>query len=76
MKINNVVINKRNTSFCSLLTLLFITLRLTGYINWSWWWVLSPLWIGPALVLGFVGIGILILVGSAIIWGIIEGIRS
>lgn len=29
--------------FIGLLTLLFIGLKLTGYINWSWWWVLSPM---------------------------------
>ena len=29
----------------SLLLVLFIGLKLTGYIDWSWWWVLSPLWI-------------------------------
>lgn len=28
------------------LALLFIGLKLTGYIAWSWLWVLSPLWIG------------------------------
>jgi hypothetical protein len=32
--------------FAGLLTIVFITLKLTGYIAWSWWWVLSPLWIG------------------------------
>jgi len=37
--------------FAGLLTIVFITLKLTGYITWSWWWVLSPLWIGFALVL-------------------------
>jgi hypothetical protein len=26
----------------------FIALKLTGVIGWSWWWVLSPLWIGGA----------------------------
>lgn len=31
--------------FAGLLTVLFIGLKLTGYITWSWWWVLSPLWI-------------------------------
>jgi len=31
--------------FIPLLTLLFIGLKLTGYIAWSWWWVLSPYWI-------------------------------
>jgi len=36
--------------FAGLLTIVFITLKLTGFIGWSWWWVLSPLWIS-ALVL-------------------------
>lgn len=31
--------------FTSALLLLFIALKLTGFIDWSWWWVLSPLWI-------------------------------
>ena len=31
--------------FTGLLTVLFIGLKLTGHITWSWWWVLSPLWI-------------------------------
>jgi len=28
--------------FSEVLTLIFITLKLTHYIDWSWWWVLSP----------------------------------
>ena len=32
--------------FTGLLTIVFITLKLTGVIEWSWLWVLSPLWIG------------------------------
>lgn len=35
----------------SLLLALFIGLKLTGYINWSWWWVLAPAWIPVVLVL-------------------------
>lgn len=31
--------------FCGVLTVLFIALKLTGFIHWSWLWVLSPLWI-------------------------------
>ena len=31
--------------FTGLLTIVFIILKLVGTINWSWWWVLSPLWI-------------------------------
>ena len=37
-------------SFFGLLTLIFITLKLTKYINWSWFWVLSPSLI-PAMIL-------------------------
>ena len=36
--------------FVGLLTILFIGLKLTGYITWSWWWVLSPLWISFAFI--------------------------
>lgn len=39
------------TGFCSLLTILFIGLKLCGVIAWSWWWVLAPLWIPLALLL-------------------------
>ena len=31
--------------------LLFLTLKLTGYIDWSWWWVTAPLWGGFALII-------------------------
>lgn len=34
--------------FLLALTLLFVGLKLSGHIDWSWWWVISPLWI-PAL---------------------------
>jgi len=37
--------------FCGLLTVLFVGLKLTGYIAWSWWWVLSPLWLPLGIVL-------------------------
>ena len=36
--------------FGGLLTVVFITLKLTGYIDWGWQWVLAPLWIPLALV--------------------------
>lgn len=35
------------TVFLGLLTILFIALKLMGYITWSWFWVLSPLIFGP-----------------------------
>lgn len=41
--------------FCSVLTLIFITLKLIGTITWSWWWVLSPIWI-PLAIVAVIGI--------------------
>ena len=38
-------------SLSTLLTVLFIGLKLTGHIDWSWWWVLSPLWISAGLAI-------------------------
>ena len=35
---------KGGVSFFGLLTVVFIALKLTGDITWSWWWVLAPLW--------------------------------
>lgn len=32
-------------SFCGLLAIVFIVLKLCSVIDWSWWWVLAPLWI-------------------------------
>lgn len=47
--------------FVGLLTIVFIVLKLTSVIDWSWWWVLSPLWIGFALWLLIVGVILLCL---------------
>ena len=40
--------------FLGALTILFIALKLTNVIDWSWWWVLTPLWIPVAVVLGII----------------------
>lgn len=42
---------------CSVLGLIFVTLKLTGVIAWSWLWVLLPFW-GPML-----GLVLLLLAG-------------
>ncbi len=40
--------------FCDVLLIVFIVLKLIGVINWSWSWVLAPLWIPVLLVvIGF-----------------------
>jgi len=45
--------------FFGLLTILFIGLKLTHYIDWSWWLVLAPLWIPMVIGIG-IGIGIVL----------------
>jgi hypothetical protein len=37
--------------FGGLLFLLFLGLKLTNNIDWSWWWVTSPLWIPLGLMI-------------------------
>ncbi len=41
-----------NFPILGILGLIFITLKLTGVIGWSWWWVLSPFWIPVLVVAG------------------------
>lgn len=45
-------------SFMGMLTILFIGLKLTNYVDWSWWWVLSPIWGGflLAVLIGLVAV--------------------
>jgi hypothetical protein len=57
---NKQTLSSSNIGFCSLLTLLFIGLKLTGYIAWSWWWVLSPILIPSALILSMLFIAVLV----------------
>ena len=38
--------DNKGLGICTVLGLIFITLKLTGLISWSWIWVLSPIWIG------------------------------
>lgn len=41
------IIQKQGVSLLSVLTVVFVVLKLTHVIAWSWWWVLVPTW-GPA----------------------------
>jgi hypothetical protein len=43
--------------FGTVLFLVFLVLKLTGNIDWSWWWVTSPLWI--PLALGVIALGVI-----------------
>lgn len=48
--------NTGGIGFFGLLAIVFITLKLTGYIAWSWWWVLAPLWMPLAVGLAILAI--------------------
>ena len=37
--------------FCGLLFLVFLVLKLTHVIDWSWWWITAPLWGSLALII-------------------------
>ena len=52
--------NSSGLGFSSILTLIFIVLKLIGIINWSWWWVLSPIFINVAILLIIAIIGLII----------------
>jgi hypothetical protein len=49
--------------FSGLLQVAFIVLKLCKVIDWSWWWVLSPSWIGAGMVLV-----ILLIMGILWLW--------
>lgn len=51
--------------FAGLLAIVFIALKLTGVIAWSWLWVLSPLWIVLAIALAFFLLVLLVAAFSA-----------
>ena len=56
---NNKVVTR--SPICMILFIVFLVLKLTNVINWSWWWVTAPLWIpvSIALVLLLIAIAIL-----------------
>ena len=47
--------NNYSMSFSSVLFLIFLVLKLTNVIGWSWWWITAPLWIPAIIFLVFVG---------------------
>ena len=54
--------------FCSVLFLIFLVLKLTDTISWSWWWVTAPLW-------GSVALGVVIIVVVFIVSAIVVAVQ-
>ena len=57
-EMTNNNIDNSGIGFVELLTIVFVVLKLCGIINWSWWWVISPIWIS-AIIFMVVLIGVL-----------------
>lgn len=55
----NVEVNNNSIGFTGLLLVAFIVLKLTKVIDWSWVWVLAPLWMPICIVLLFLFFGYL-----------------
>ena len=62
MNNNKVVVR---TPICMILFIVFLILKLTNVINWSWWWITAPLWIP-------VSIALVVLLISSVVIGIIS----
>ena len=58
--------NSSNTSngvsFTGLLAIVFIILKLCHVIEWSWLWVLAPVWIPAGLIILFIGFVLLLMI--------------
>jgi hypothetical protein len=53
-------VKEGGTSIATVLGLLFIVLKLTHLIDWSWWWVLAPFWIPIAIALVVIGVVVVV----------------
>ena len=49
-------VNTSGIGLSGALFLVFLVLKLTDNIDWSWWWVTSPIWISWGLVLVILGL--------------------
>lgn len=48
---DNNLNSSNGVGFLGLMFLIFMTLKIMGYITWSWWWVSAPLWVPFIIVL-------------------------
>lgn len=54
--------------FGAVLFIVFLILKLTNYIDWSWWWITAPVWIP-------LGLAVMILIVTALVL-IVKEIKS
>jgi nitrate/nitrite transporter NarK len=61
--------------FAGLLTIAFVVLKLTHTIGWSWYWVLSPIWLPLAVLMAVFFMAFLALALKAIYRGLREEVK-
>jgi phosphoglycerol transferase MdoB-like AlkP superfamily enzyme len=54
--VKNNSANSCGIGLLGVLGVAFVVLKLTGAIDWSWWWVTSPFWAGPVFVIAFAAV--------------------
>ena len=57
------------TGIAGVFTIVFVVLKLTGHIDWSWLWVVSPIWITAAVIA-------LLLVAVVAAWGTAKFVKN
>ena len=70
MSDEKTVVKTSGISLSGAVFLVFLVMKLTGHIAWSWWWVTSPLWLGMAFVLGL----LLLAVAFGAFFGVLNAI--
>lgn len=55
------VVRSGGVGLGTVLFLIFLVLKLTGHISWSWWWVTAPLWIPFGVVGAIIGFSLIVL---------------
>lgn len=53
---SNTATNSNGIGVLGLLGVVFVTLKLTGFIDWSWWYVTMPFWGGIVLVVAILAV--------------------
>lgn len=59
---SSIQIGGSGVGFSGLLFIVFLVLKLTGSIAWSWWWVTAPLW-APFFICLTIAVVLLVIVG-------------
>ncbi|MCP5008006.1 MAG: hypothetical protein GY941_29340 [Planctomycetes bacterium] len=49
-----IKVDSNGMGFWGVLGLIFVVLKLTEVIDWSWWWVTLPFWLGPVVAIVFI----------------------